>query len=195
MGDIRSFLRSVEARRVWAKENTRNAIWDAIERRECLSATQAIPKSKLNCQCAIDTGETSADHARTNWITSSAPLITRLLVHQNHVARLVWDRKPFSCSAFLVHPLPRGDPMLVLSRKVGEKIVIGDDILVTIEEICGSKVRIGVIAPRNIVVDRHEVHVKRRASPVSTAEQLERIAVMDSFVALGAAIRDRLARS
>ena len=47
--------------------------------------------------------------------------------------------------------------MLVLSRKLGEKIVISDDIEVTIEEIRGGKVRVGIKAPRDIEVHRSEV--------------------------------------
>lgn len=48
--------------------------------------------------------------------------------------------------------------MLVLSRRVQEKIRIGDDITITILETSGSQVRIGIDAPRDIVVNREEVH-------------------------------------
>ncbi|MCL2192904.1 MAG: carbon storage regulator CsrA [Treponema sp.] len=47
--------------------------------------------------------------------------------------------------------------MLILSRKVDEKIVIGDDISVSIVEIRGDQVRIGVDAPKTIKVFRQEV--------------------------------------
>ena len=47
--------------------------------------------------------------------------------------------------------------MLVLSRKQREKIVIGDDIEITIEDIRGGKVRVGIKAPRDIAVHRSEV--------------------------------------
>ena len=47
--------------------------------------------------------------------------------------------------------------MLVLSRKVGEKIVIGKDITLTIVEVRGDKVRLGIAAPREIPVHRQEV--------------------------------------
>lgn len=52
--------------------------------------------------------------------------------------------------------------MLVLSRKVGEDIVIGDSIRITVVEMRGGKVRIGVVAPRDVVVDRKEVHDARQ---------------------------------
>ena len=47
--------------------------------------------------------------------------------------------------------------MLVLSRKVGERILIGDDIVVTIVRISQGTVRIGVEAPRQTSVVREEV--------------------------------------
>jgi len=47
--------------------------------------------------------------------------------------------------------------MLVLSRKKNESIVINDDIVVTIVEIRGDKVRLGIKAPRDIPVHRREV--------------------------------------
>ncbi len=48
--------------------------------------------------------------------------------------------------------------MLVLSRKVGEKIVIDGDICVTVVAIQGNRVRIGITAPVSTRVDREEVH-------------------------------------
>ncbi len=54
--------------------------------------------------------------------------------------------------------------MLVLTRSVGETIVIGDNIEVTLIEIRGDKARLGVTADRSIVVDRLEVHFRRKAA-------------------------------
>jgi carbon storage regulator len=47
--------------------------------------------------------------------------------------------------------------MLVLSRKRDEKIVIGENIVVTVVEIRGDKVRLGVEAPKEVSVHRQEV--------------------------------------
>ena len=47
--------------------------------------------------------------------------------------------------------------MLVLSRKKGESIVIGDDIVVTIVEVRGDKIRLGIEAPRDVPVHRKEI--------------------------------------
>ncbi|MBN2340632.1 MAG: carbon storage regulator CsrA [Deltaproteobacteria bacterium] len=50
--------------------------------------------------------------------------------------------------------------MLVLSRKKGESIVIGNDIVVTVKEIRGRNVRLAIDTPRNIPVNRMEIHME-----------------------------------
>ncbi len=47
--------------------------------------------------------------------------------------------------------------MLVLSRRVGESIVIGDDVTVTVLEVRGDVVRVGIDAPRSVTVHRAEL--------------------------------------
>lgn len=49
--------------------------------------------------------------------------------------------------------------MLVLSRKISERIIIGDDISVMIIEIRGDKVRVGIEAPKELSVHREEVYL------------------------------------
>lgn len=53
--------------------------------------------------------------------------------------------------------------MLVLTRKTGEKLMIGDNVEVCILGVFGNQVRIGVEAPKSVVVDRAEVREKRDA--------------------------------
>ncbi len=50
--------------------------------------------------------------------------------------------------------------MLVLSRKYNESIVINDQVIVTVVEIRGDKVRLGIDAPKEVPVHRREVHDK-----------------------------------
>lgn len=50
--------------------------------------------------------------------------------------------------------------MLILTRKIGESIVIADDIVVTVIESSGEQVRLGVDAPRHIAVHREEVYTQ-----------------------------------
>ena len=52
--------------------------------------------------------------------------------------------------------------MLVLSRKIGEQIVIANNIRVTVAEIKGNQVRLAIDAPGDVRVDRAEVHQRRQ---------------------------------
>lgn len=51
--------------------------------------------------------------------------------------------------------------MLVLSRRRGETIVIGESITIQVVEIRGDKCRIGITAPPDVRIDRQEVHLGR----------------------------------
>jgi len=48
--------------------------------------------------------------------------------------------------------------MLVLSRKMNESIVINDNVIVTVVEIRGDKIRLGIEAPKDVIVHRREVY-------------------------------------
>ncbi|MCL2763398.1 MAG: carbon storage regulator CsrA [Treponema sp.] len=60
--------------------------------------------------------------------------------------------------------------MLILSRKVNEKIMIGDDISISIIEIRGDQIRIGVDAPKTVKVFRQEVFDAIKAENKAAAE-------------------------
>ena len=48
--------------------------------------------------------------------------------------------------------------MLILTRRVGETLVIGDEVLVTVLGVRGNQVRIGVNAPKDVAVHREEIY-------------------------------------
>jgi carbon storage regulator len=68
--------------------------------------------------------------------------------------------------------------MLVLTRRIGQVIMIGDDISVTLIEIKGGQVRLGILAPRSVAVHRKEIYdlLQRQAqddtaTPVNAIKQ------------------------
>ena len=61
--------------------------------------------------------------------------------------------------------------MLVLSRKAGQKLIIANDIEITILEVRGESVKIGINAPKNISVFREEVYEEIRKANRQATEQ------------------------
>ncbi|MDL2228922.1 carbon storage regulator CsrA [Treponema sp. OttesenSCG-928-L16] len=69
--------------------------------------------------------------------------------------------------------------MLILSRKINEKIMIGDDISVSIIEIRGDQVRLGVEAPKSVKVFRQEVFDAIKAENKAAAESATELPAVD----------------
>jgi carbon storage regulator len=53
--------------------------------------------------------------------------------------------------------------MLILTRRVGETLMIGNDVTVTVLSVKGNQVRLGVAAPKDVVVHREEVYDRVQA--------------------------------
>jgi carbon storage regulator len=60
--------------------------------------------------------------------------------------------------------MAKGGDMLVLTRKAGESVIIGDDVVITVLEVRGDLIRIGIKAPRDVQVHREEVYLELRAA-------------------------------
>jgi len=53
--------------------------------------------------------------------------------------------------------------MLMLSRNIGQAIIVGGNIRVTVMHVNGCQVRLGIVAPAGVIVDREEIHLRRVA--------------------------------
>ena len=60
--------------------------------------------------------------------------------------------------------------MLILTRKLGERITVGDDILITLLDIKGSQVKLGIEAPKNISIHREEIYERIRTENLRSAQ-------------------------
>ncbi|MEL0039581.1 MAG: carbon storage regulator CsrA [Halieaceae bacterium] len=63
--------------------------------------------------------------------------------------------------------------MLILTRRVGESLIIGDDVTITVLGVKGNQVRIGVNAPRDVAVHREEILNRIQADAASDREEEE----------------------
>jgi carbon storage regulator len=79
----------------------------------------------------------------------------------NLAAIVDWHGTCFSNHGDNAPTLTEAQIMLVLSRKVGEKVVIDGCITVTVVAVDGNKVRLGFTAPHDVRIDREEVHRHR----------------------------------
>jgi len=76
--------------------------------------------------------------------------------------------------------------MLVLSRRPGESVVLGDDVTITILEVRGDVVRVGIDAPRSLAVHRAELLVQLEESNREAASPTD-----DAVASIADALRDR----
>ncbi|PKG80710.1 carbon storage regulator [Colwellia sp. 75C3] len=63
--------------------------------------------------------------------------------------------------------------MLILTRKVGETLMIGDDVTITVLGVKGSQVRIGINAPNDIAVHREEIFNKIQTELNKSSDNVE----------------------
>ena len=88
--------------------------------------------------------------------------------------------------------------MLVLSRKIGQTIVIGDGIEITVVDLRGDQVRLGIHAPREIPVNRKEIlericaHRQSASAPAVPVEAISPLSTPDGVLS---PVSDRIAEA
>lgn len=61
--------------------------------------------------------------------------------------------------------------MLILTRRVGETLVIGDDVTITVWGVRGNQVRIGIDAPKDVAVHREEIYQRIKSEAEGNSEK------------------------
>lgn len=74
--------------------------------------------------------------------------------------------------------------MLVLTRRSGESVMIGDDVVITVLEVRGDVVRLGIRAPRDIQVHREEIYQELQTANLEAASPTD-----DAVLALARMLR------
>jgi carbon storage regulator len=74
-------------------------------------------------------------------------------------ARFRWNRSDFLVSIPCYLSISTEEHhMLILTRRVGESVMIGDDVTITVLGVKGNQVRVGINAPKNVAVHREEIY-------------------------------------
>lgn len=81
--------------------------------------------------------------------------------------------------------------MLIITRKLGEQITIDDDIVITLLEIKGGQVKIGIKAPKNITIHRREIYERIRREnlkslQINASDLMEAASILNSHQTRGA---------
>ena len=117
---------------------------------DVLFTLQAVPKDDLDCWVIAVIGDTF----RESTVNLKSPIIINHKTNLGMQVILDQDypiRQPIFDS--------KGGIMLILSRKKGESIIIGEDIEIFVADVKGDKVRLGISAPEDMKISRKELYL------------------------------------
>ncbi len=69
--------------------------------------------------------------------------------------------------------------MLILTRRIGESLIVGEDVTLTVLAVNGNQVRIGIAAPKNVSVHREEVKKRIDAGILKPRDRINEIVLGD----------------
>jgi carbon storage regulator len=69
--------------------------------------------------------------------------------------------------------------MLILTRRPGESIIVGDDVTITVLGLRHNQVRVGVVAPKNVAVHREEIYERIQSAKRLEAKEAEEAETVD----------------
>lgn len=72
--------------------------------------------------------------------------------------------------------------MLALSRKLNESIIIGQDVEITILEIKGDQVKIGISAPKSVPIFRKEIFLQIKEANQESAENIDNVQILKDLI-------------
>lgn len=72
--------------------------------------------------------------------------------------------------------------MLALSRKLNESIIIGQDVEITILEIKGDQVKIGISAPKSVPIFRKEIFLQIKEANKESAENIDNVQILKDLI-------------
>lgn len=72
--------------------------------------------------------------------------------------------------------------MLALSRKLNESIVIGQDVEITVLEIKGDQVKIGINAPKSVPIFRKEIFLQIKEANQESAENIDNVQILKDLI-------------
>jgi carbon storage regulator len=143
------------------------------EVRDDLVAIHSVHRSEVNQACQLC--HLNSIGSRWPWPLGRSPGDFSLFSNMARIYEGDSERNSLLVSQTQTNAITKGRPtMLVLNRKEGQGVNISDQIKVRILSVNGNRVRIGIEAPRNVRIHRHEIYEDRKSGQVPIEPSTQR---------------------